>query len=137
MRMAQALTATPVEDDWQAVHSTARVRRLGVRRLRVPPTGTRHGRGRQTPACLLPRTRALPAKPPCTAHPACALPPCLPSLPVAVQVDVGACKHSSSGGGGGCAPAHVGVLDVMDGSGSVMELDPQPWEPDSSSATCR
>ncbi|EFN54864.1 hypothetical protein CHLNCDRAFT_35844 [Chlorella variabilis] len=76
MRMAQALTATPVEDDWQAVHSTARV-------------------------------------------------------------DVGACKHSSSGGGGGCAPAHVGVLDVMDGSGSVMELDPQPWEPDSSSATCR
>lgn len=31
----------------------------------------------------------------------------------------------------------VGVGDVLDGSGSVMELDPQPWEPDSSSVACR
>lgn len=36
----------------------------------------------------------------------------------------------------GCRP-RVEVGDVLDGSGSVMELDPQPWEPDSSSLTCR
>ncbi|KAL4437474.1 hypothetical protein ABPG77_003455 [Micractinium sp. CCAP 211/92] len=53
---------------------------------------------------------------------------------------------SAGGGKGGSGPASprqhhgvrsVGVGDVLDGSGSVMELDPQPWEPDSSSAACR
>lgn len=55
------------------------------------------------------------------------------------------CTNGKAGGdapcgGGGSAVRlrpRVGVGEVVDGSGSVMELDPQPWEPDSSSAACR
>lgn len=56
-----------------------------------------------------------------------------------------AVTSAARGKAGSCpaSPRHhpgvrsVGVGDVLDGSGSVMELDPQPWEPDSSSAVCR
>ncbi|PRW57440.1 senescence-associated -like [Chlorella sorokiniana] len=46
-----------------------------------------------------------------------------------------ACK-----GGGSAAsapPLRTGVVDVLEGVSSAMDLDPQPWEPDSSSAACR
>lgn len=79
MRMAQALTATTVDDDWQAITSTAKIEAAEYRQA----------------------------------------------------------SGGGSGGSGRAPAAQVGVLDVMDGSGSVMELCPQPWEPDSSSASCR
>lgn len=49
-------------------------------------------------------------------------------------------EPSSSKGSGSAAsapPLRTGVVDVLEGVGSAMDLDPQPWEPDSSSAACR
>ena len=59
---------------------------------------------------------------------------CLYAPPCPRQVDLASCGHAAS------APpmrAGVGVGDVLDGGGSVMELEPAAWEPDSSSAACR
>lgn len=45
--------------------------------------------------------------------------------------------HKGGTGAASAPPLRTGVADVLEGVGSAMELDPQPWEPDSSSATCR
>lgn len=109
--MAQALTATTVDDDWQAITSTAKVGLL----LMLYALRWFHLDSQRLDGLTQSR---------------------LPGL----QIEAAEYRQASGGGSGGSgrAPAaQVGVLDVMDGSGSVMELCPQPWEPDSSSASCR
>ncbi len=45
--------------------------------------------------------------------------------------------RKGAGSAASAPPLRTGVVDVLEGVGSAMDLDPQPWEPDSSSAACR